>query len=89
MPELTLYVLGPPVLKVYGIPLEVGRCKALILPVYLAVTEQDQSRDALATLFWPDYGQSQALHDLYRALGEELLETERETVGLRPRETKS
>lgn len=89
MSRLALNLLGPPVLESDGRPVEIGRRKALALLVYLAATEQTHSRDALATLLWPEYGQSQAranlrnaLSALHQALGEGMLVTERETVRL-------
>jgi DNA-binding SARP family transcriptional activator len=61
----------------------------MALIAYLAVTGQGHSRDALATLFWPEYDQSRARAGLRRALaslkkglGEGWLEVDRENVGL-------
>ena len=56
---------------------------------YLAVTGSRQSRNTLATLFWPDYAAEQARAALRRdlagltvALPRDVLHTDRETVGM-------
>jgi DNA-binding SARP family transcriptional activator len=84
-----LKLLGPPTLEADGHPVEIGRRKALALLAYLAATEAPHSRDALATLFWPACGQSQAranlrtcLSTLNQNLGHGLLAAEQETVTL-------
>ena len=88
MSRLGLYLLGPPRLELDGEPVQIGRRKALALLIYLAVTRRRHSRDALATLFWPEYDQSSARADLRRtlsvltrALGKEWVTADRETVG--------
>jgi ABC-type oligopeptide transport system substrate-binding subunit/DNA-binding SARP family transcriptional activator len=89
MPRLSLYLLGPPHLELDGEVLDIGRRKAVALIAYLAVTRQGQARDALATLFWPEYDQSRAraalrrtLSTLNRALGGAWIEADRETIDL-------
>ena len=57
MSGLSLFLLGPPRLELDGEPVQIGRRKALALLIYLAITRRPHSRDALATLFWPDYDQ--------------------------------
>ncbi len=93
MPSLKLFLLGPPRVERDGLPISIGRRKAIALLAYLAVTGQPHSRDALAALFWPEADQSRAratlrrvLSDLNKALGETWLETENETVTLGHRE---
>jgi DNA-binding SARP family transcriptional activator len=90
MPGLKLWLFGPLRVECDGVLIDIGRRKAVALLVYLAVTQQSHSRDALATLFWPEVDQSHArgtlrrvLSDLYKALGESWLETEGEIVALR------
>ncbi len=89
-----LYLFGSPRLASNGQPLVIKLRKALALFVYLAVTRQPHSRDALATLFWPEKDQQSAranlrrtLYDLTQflkeALGEDLLAVEPETIALR------
>ncbi len=91
MARLYLYALGPPRVECNHQPIEIARRKALALLVYLATTGQSHSRDALATLFWPEYSQSRAraglrraLAALKKALGEGWLEVDRETAELNP-----
>ena len=62
---------------------------ARALLTYRAVTGQSHTRDALATLLWPEQDQSRARNSLRgalvtprKALGEGWLEADRETVGL-------
>jgi serine/threonine protein kinase/predicted ATPase len=68
MSRLALFLLGPPRIECNGEPIEVRRRKAMALIVYLAVTGRSHSRDALATLFWPEHDQSRARAGLRRAL---------------------
>ena len=68
MSRLALYLLGPPHIKRDGQAVDVGRRKAVALLAYLAVTGQGHSRDALATLFWPEHDQSRARAGLRRTL---------------------
>lgn len=91
MPHLKLSVFGDPRLEREGTPLELDTRKAMALLVYLAVTGQSHSRDALATLFWPENDQSQgrtylrrALWMLKNTLGEGPLLIERQSAGLAP-----
>jgi ABC-type oligopeptide transport system substrate-binding subunit/DNA-binding SARP family transcriptional activator len=87
--RLALYLLGPPQFERDGTPLKVRRRRAAALLAYLAVTGEPRSRDALATLFWPEHDRSQAraglrrtLTSLKKALGGGWLSVDRETVGL-------
>ena len=91
MSRLALLLLGPPRIECDGEPVEIRRRKAIALIVYLAVTGQSHSRDALATLLWPEYDQSRARAGLRRvlaalkeALGEGWLDVDREAVELNP-----
>ena len=91
MPRLKLFLLGAPQLELAGVSVDLHSHKALALFAYLAVTQQPHSRAKLATLFWPDQGESRALaylrHTLWtirKTLGEESLEGEQEWVGLKP-----
>ncbi|MBW7882726.1 MAG: AAA family ATPase [Caldilineaceae bacterium] len=75
--------------------MKIERRKALALLVYLAVAGEPHRRDTLATLFWPDYGQSRAraalrrtLSVLIKVLGRDALEVDREVIGL-PRTERS
>jgi DNA-binding SARP family transcriptional activator len=91
MSELKLFLLGPPRLECDGQLVEVDTRKATALMSYLAVTDKSHSRDALATLLWPDYDQTHArgalrrtLSALNKALTGDWLEVDRETIGLNP-----
>jgi DNA-binding SARP family transcriptional activator/Tfp pilus assembly protein PilF len=91
MSQLTLLLLGPPRLEYNNQPVEIDTRKAIALLAYLALTEQQHSRDALAALLWPDYGQTSAraalrrtLSALKKALGNTELDADRERVGLGP-----
>jgi predicted ATPase/DNA-binding SARP family transcriptional activator len=66
---LKLYLFGPPRIELDGKPLLFKRRKALALLIYLAVTGQPHSRDALATLFYPDLDQRRARSYFRRDLG--------------------
>ena len=68
MPHLALHLLGSPRIECDGEPVEIGRRKAIALLIYLAVTGRSHSRDALATLLWPEYDQGRARAGLRRAL---------------------
>jgi DNA-binding SARP family transcriptional activator len=68
MPKLALYLLGPPRVELDGQAVPLGRHKAVALLAYLALTRQPHSRDALATLLWPELDQSRARGQLRRTL---------------------
>jgi predicted ATPase/DNA-binding SARP family transcriptional activator len=89
MADLRLYFLGPPRVELAGAPVDLQRRKALALLIYLAVSGQPHSRDALATLFWPNLDQQRARTNLRRdlavlntSLGGKWLEADREMVEL-------
>ena len=90
MTGIDLFVLGPPRLEYDGQRIGVERRKALALLIYLAVTGQDQRRDTLAALLWPEHDQTSArtalrrtLFSLNKALGPGLVEADREWISLR------
>jgi DNA-binding SARP family transcriptional activator len=89
MSSMKLLLLGPPRLERENVPVVLERRKALALLAYLAVTNQPQSREALATLLWPDKDETQAhaylrraLWTLKQALGVEHIAIGRERIGL-------
>ena len=92
MSPLHIYLFGAPHVERDGQTIPIPRRKTLALLAYLAVTGHAQSREALATLFWPDYDQSSAFANLRRELsrlkdlfGEEtVLAADRLQVGLDP-----
>src|ERR1700726_385409 len=89
MTRLALFLLGPPRIEREGTPITVDTRKAIALITYLAITRQRHSRDALATLLWPEYDQTHAratlrrtLSTLNKALNGPWLEVDRETIAL-------
>jgi predicted ATPase/DNA-binding SARP family transcriptional activator len=97
MPRLALYLLGPPRIERDGEPVTIRRRKATALLAYLAVTGECHTRDALATLCWPESDQSRARASLRAALaslksalgegwadGKRPLDVDRETASLNP-----
>jgi DNA-binding SARP family transcriptional activator len=66
--NLQLFLFGAPRIESGGAVVEVDRRKALALIAYLALAEQPQSRDILATLLWPDLDQDHARAALRRTL---------------------
>jgi serine/threonine protein kinase/predicted ATPase/DNA-binding SARP family transcriptional activator len=88
---LQLRLFGSPQCTREGRPILIRRRKAVALLAYLAVTAQTHSRDALATLFWPEYDQSGAranlrrdLSYLKRALDDDVLAIDWSEVGINP-----
>ena len=91
MPALTLSLLGSPRIERDGAVVTVDTRKATALIAYLAVTGQRHSRDSLATLLWPENGQTGAraalrrtLSTLNKALDGAWLEVDRESLALAP-----
>lgn len=90
MPQLVVILFGAPEIRRDGATVKLKRRKSLALLAYLALSGQAYSRDALATLLWPDLDQAHGhtvlrsvLADLHRALGHEGLATEGDQVCLR------
>jgi DNA-binding SARP family transcriptional activator len=91
MAHLKLLVLGQPRLERDGRPLELNLRKALALLVYLAVSRQGHSRDALATLLWPESDGREGrarlrrtLHRLNQLVGQEVLDTSLDAIRVHP-----
>ena len=68
MSQLKLFLFGPPRLEREGRVVNIRRRKALALAAYLAATGQPHSREALATIFWPDLKPAAARTNLRREL---------------------
>ena len=90
MPDLSIYLFGTPRVMIDGTERYISRRKANAILAYLALTQLPHNRDALATLFWPDYDQSGARDNLRRtlsalnsALDRKWLDADRTTVRLR------
>ena len=90
MPAINLYLFGSPHIVYQGRVIEVARRKAVALVTYLALADQPQSRDTLATLLWPDLDQERAraalrstLPALSSLFPESWLMTDRQTIRLK------
>ena len=68
MPELRFFLFGTPRLECDGTPVKLTRRKVTALLAYLAVTAQPHSREAVATLLWPDSDATSAYAYLRNAL---------------------
>ena len=66
--RLALHFMGAPRIELDGAPVSVDRRKGVALLAYLGVTARMHSRDALATLFWPEHDQVTARANLRRTL---------------------
>jgi predicted ATPase/DNA-binding SARP family transcriptional activator len=71
------------------VPVEIRRRRGIALLAYLAVEQKSQSREVLATTFWPEYSRNEARTDLSRTLwylkrdlGDGWLAVRRQTIGL-------
>ena len=89
MAGLALHLFGYPRILLDGAPVDIRRRKEIALVAYLAITQRPQSRDTLADLLWPGYGQTSAranlrrtLSSLNRSLGSNWLAVNREQVAL-------
>ncbi len=60
MSKLRLYLFGTPRIERDGQVVKIDRRKAIALIAYLALTEQQQSRDVLAALLWSESDHTQA-----------------------------
>ena len=66
--ELSLALLGPPVVRRNGTPVTFDTRKATALLALLAVTGREHSREHLADLLWPDADSARARASLRRTL---------------------
>ena len=88
---MTVSLLGPPRIERDGRAIEFDTRKAIALLAYLILEGRTQSRDQLATMFWPDADQDRARASLRRtlspvrtALGEDVLRTDTLRVEVAP-----
>jgi len=89
VPKLKLLLLGPPQVLLSDSSVTFDTRKATALLAYLAVNGHPQRRETLASLFWPEAGESRAraalrrtLSVLGKGLSGEWLQAERETIQL-------
>ena len=68
MSQLTIRLLGTPLIEVGGQPIVVDTRKATALLAYLAVRQGVHRREALAAFFWPDCSERKARGALRRTL---------------------
>jgi DNA-binding SARP family transcriptional activator len=68
MTELSLALLGPPVVRRDGMPVSFDTRKAIALLAVLAVTGREHSREQLADLLWPDADSAKGRASLRRTL---------------------
>jgi DNA-binding SARP family transcriptional activator/predicted ATPase len=87
---VSIRLLGPPRVERDGEPVSFDTRKATALLAHLAVTERPRSRDALCELLWPGQDTERArgalrrtLSTLRGAIGEEWIETQGDSIGLR------
>jgi DNA-binding SARP family transcriptional activator len=66
--ELSLFFFGAPRIERGGVAIRPDTRKAVALLVYLVMTGQPHTREALAALFYPDYDESRAKAALRRTL---------------------
>jgi DNA-binding SARP family transcriptional activator len=88
-PSLHLYFLGPPRIELNDQSIALNRRKIAALIAFLSIERGQHQRATLSSLLWPDYEQTKAyknlrqtLWEIQRTLGEDWLETDRETIGL-------
>ncbi|MBI3960425.1 MAG: tetratricopeptide repeat protein [Chloroflexi bacterium] len=85
---LSLFLLGPPRVEINGEAINFPRQKSLALLVYLAVTGEQQRRDTLAALLWPESADARGslrreLSSLKSTLSDgEWLDADRESIAL-------
>ncbi|MBL8132213.1 MAG: hypothetical protein JNL42_10180 [Anaerolineae bacterium] len=89
MAALRLLLFGAPRFEVDGEMVDGVRRKAVAMAAYLALTDRPQTRDMLATLFWPDQDEERgrtslrsSLHNLTSLSTETWLEADRQMVSL-------
>lgn len=91
MPQIRMFLFGPPRIERGGQPVEISLRKAVAILVYVVASQHSHTREALAALFWPEADQStalgnlrRALHRVNKALQVELLLTTRHSVSRNP-----
>jgi DNA-binding SARP family transcriptional activator/predicted ATPase len=91
---LQIFLFGAPRIERDGKSVPLKRRKTVAILAYLTVTGRPHSRDALATLLWPEYDQSGAranlrrdLSLLKRTLEDEVLVIDRSQVSIDPKST--
>jgi len=91
MPQLAIYLFGPPEVWLGDQPVSFPSRKALALTAYLSVTSDPHTRDFLAALLWPESSPSRAKASLRQVIWTltsigltDWLEIDRESVAIVP-----
>lgn len=91
MPELKLFLFGPPRFEYQGETIDLGLRKAMALITYLTITKRECSRDEMATLLWPESSQSSAraslrrsLYHINKTIQDQLLLSSADTISIDP-----
>jgi len=63
-----VYLFGIPQYEQDGTKIQISRRKSIALLAYLAVSGKPQSRDTLASIFYPEHDASSARNNLRRYL---------------------
>lgn len=89
MSTLKLFWMGTPQIELDDNPCPIEQAKAVALLAYLSVTQSKQTRNALATMLWPELEQKDArgnlrhiLWRLRKAIGDQRLTTDRKSIRL-------
>ena len=92
MPRLQIFLFGTPRVIVNGQEVTLARLKSLALFAHLLVENRIESRNALATLLWPEASQSaartylrQAFYLLQKLLGKATFTADYENIGIASR----
>lgn len=71
MSHLQFFLLGPPQVRLHGVPVaDFATAKGQALLYYLVVTGRPHPRETLADLLWPDMPEGQARRNLTKALSD-------------------
>jgi predicted ATPase/DNA-binding SARP family transcriptional activator len=91
MPRLQVFLFGTPRVILNGQEVMLARLKSLALLAHLLVENRVESRNALATLLWPESSQAaartylrQAFYLLQKMLGKRYFIADDETIGVAP-----
>ena len=91
MPQIDLQLFGYPEIRVDGRPVSLPLRKALAALVHVAEAQAPVSRDAVATLLWPEAEEATArsrlrrlLHRMHQLLGIAIIASDRLSLGIAP-----
>ena len=91
MPQIDLQLFGYPEIRVDGRPVALPLRKALAALVYVAEARTPVSRDAVATLLWPEAEEATArsrlrrlLHRMHQLLGIAIIASDRLSLCVAP-----